>query len=262
MAARLGVSAKALRVYEREGLISPGRTEAGWRVYGPAQAARLHQIMALRGLGLSLKRIKALLVDDQASLADILALQRDSLAAQRGKLDAAIGLLGLALRALQAGRDLTLDDLTQLTKETVMNQPTPMGALGVRMKALIGERLPDQNLKTLAGLFTAKIADSGRSKADVFQEMLRMTAEGKAIMAEHADDSEAAKAFLGRWRAAFADVPRDIEAEAVLGAEVLRDALVEAMHEPGIAERLPFDPAVFDFIRRVTRGMKERGEMD
>ena len=90
MAARLGVSSKALRVYEREGLVTPGRSAAGWRAYGPAQAARLHQIMALRGLGLSLKQIRALLVDDQASLADILVLQRDSLAAQRGKLDAAI----------------------------------------------------------------------------------------------------------------------------------------------------------------------------
>lgn len=125
MAARLGVSSKALRVYEREGLVAPGRSAAGWRSYGPAQAARLHQIMALRGLGLSLKQIRALLVDDQASLADILVLQRDSLAAQRGKLDAAIALLGVALLALEAGRDLTLDDLTHLTQETIMTHPVP-----------------------------------------------------------------------------------------------------------------------------------------
>ena len=125
MAARLGVSSKALRVYEREGLVTPGRSAAGWRAYGPAQAARLHQIMALRGLGLSLKQIRALLVDDQASLADILVLQRDSLAAQRGKLDAAIALLGVALLALEAGRDLTLDDLTHLTQETIMTHPVP-----------------------------------------------------------------------------------------------------------------------------------------
>ncbi len=125
MAARLGVSSKALRVYEREGLVTPGRSAAGWRAYGPAQAARLHQIMALRGLGLSLKQIRALLVDDKASLAYVLVLQRDSLAAQRGKLDAAIALLGVALLALEAGRDLTLDDLTHLTQETIMTHPVP-----------------------------------------------------------------------------------------------------------------------------------------
>jgi len=48
MARRLGVTPKALRVYEREGLVAAGRTEAGWRVYGPAQAARLHQIIVVR----------------------------------------------------------------------------------------------------------------------------------------------------------------------------------------------------------------------
>jgi DNA-binding transcriptional MerR regulator len=261
MAARLGVSAKALRVYEREGLISPGRTEAGWRVYGPAQAARLHQIMALRGLGLSLKRIKALLVDDQASLADILALQRDSLAAQRGKLDAAIGLLGLALQALEAGRDLTLDDLTQLTQETVMDQPTPMLALRARVDALIAERLPGTDIKALTRPFEDKVERSGRSRAELFDEMRRLVAEGKALMGDNADDSEAAKAFVRRWRAAFADLRGDADVQSNLDVGVMRDALVEAMHEPAIAERLPFDPAVFDFLRRVAKGMKDRGEI-
>ncbi len=32
MARRLGVTPKALRVYEREGLVTAARTEAGWRV--------------------------------------------------------------------------------------------------------------------------------------------------------------------------------------------------------------------------------------
>jgi len=37
---RLGVSAKALRLYEQRGLIAPLRTAAGWRVYGPDEMAR------------------------------------------------------------------------------------------------------------------------------------------------------------------------------------------------------------------------------
>ena len=39
-ARRLGVSAKALRLYEARGLIAPLRTAAGWRAYGPEQLAR------------------------------------------------------------------------------------------------------------------------------------------------------------------------------------------------------------------------------
>jgi hypothetical protein len=34
-ASRLGVSVKALRLYELRGLITPISTEAGWRSYGP-----------------------------------------------------------------------------------------------------------------------------------------------------------------------------------------------------------------------------------
>ncbi|HRD47212.1 MAG TPA: MerR family transcriptional regulator, partial [Caulobacter sp.] len=39
-ARRLGVSVKALRLYEKRGLLTPPRTGAGWRVYGPAEMAR------------------------------------------------------------------------------------------------------------------------------------------------------------------------------------------------------------------------------
>ena len=86
MAARLGVSSKALRVYEREGLVEPGRSAAGWRAYGPAQAARLHQIMALRGLGLSLKQIKALLARyDESAIGRGVRASRAATAEGRGR---------------------------------------------------------------------------------------------------------------------------------------------------------------------------------
>ena len=39
-AQRLGVSAKALRLYEQRGLVAPARTAAGWRAYGPDEMAR------------------------------------------------------------------------------------------------------------------------------------------------------------------------------------------------------------------------------
>ena len=50
-ARRLGVSAKALRLYEARGLIAPVRTSAGWRAYGPEQMARGGEIATLRALG-------------------------------------------------------------------------------------------------------------------------------------------------------------------------------------------------------------------
>lgn len=46
---------KALRVYEKAGLLTPDRRDGGWRLYGPKHVARLHQILALKALGLSLR---------------------------------------------------------------------------------------------------------------------------------------------------------------------------------------------------------------
>jgi DNA-binding transcriptional MerR regulator len=56
-AKRLGVSAKALRLYEQRGLVVPKRTAAGWRAYGPDEMARAAEIAALRALGLSLAQV-------------------------------------------------------------------------------------------------------------------------------------------------------------------------------------------------------------
>lgn len=60
----LGVSAKALRVYEQHGLIIPIRTEAGWRAYGPDVMSRAAEIVALRSLGFSLGQIARVLAED------------------------------------------------------------------------------------------------------------------------------------------------------------------------------------------------------
>src|SRR2546429_4150570 len=40
--------------------VIPHRAESRWRLYGPTQIARLHQIIVLRDLGLPLKSIKKL----------------------------------------------------------------------------------------------------------------------------------------------------------------------------------------------------------
>ncbi|MEO1137242.1 MAG: MerR family transcriptional regulator, partial [Pseudomonadota bacterium] len=57
----LGVTMKALKVYEDRGLITPQRTEAGWRVYGPEEVETITKILALKSAGFSLSDVKTLL---------------------------------------------------------------------------------------------------------------------------------------------------------------------------------------------------------
>ncbi|MBN3769450.1 MerR family transcriptional regulator [Burkholderia sp. Se-20378] len=78
-AKRLGVSVKALRLYERQGLVTPGRTLAGYRAYGPDDLARATDIAALRALGLSLAQVASVLEGDARSLSDALATHENTL---------------------------------------------------------------------------------------------------------------------------------------------------------------------------------------
>ena len=81
-AQRLGVSAKALRLYEECGLLRPIRTEAGWRAYGPQEMADAAQIAALRGLGFSLAQVARVLGGDHDGLETALAEHQAALERQ------------------------------------------------------------------------------------------------------------------------------------------------------------------------------------
>lgn len=59
LARRLGVNTKTIRYYEELGLMPPSaRTDAGYRVYGPAEEERLRFILGAKALGLQLGEIK------------------------------------------------------------------------------------------------------------------------------------------------------------------------------------------------------------
>jgi MerR family transcriptional regulator, thiopeptide resistance regulator len=64
LAAAAGVSARTLRHYDDEGLLSPTRrSDAGYRRYDARAVGRLYEIVALRRLGLSVAEIRDLLRD-------------------------------------------------------------------------------------------------------------------------------------------------------------------------------------------------------
>lgn len=98
-ARRLGVSPKALRLYEQRGLIAPGRTPAGWRAYGPGEMARAAEVVALRQLGLSLAQVARVLAGDPQDLEPALAAHQAILEGRARQVSQAID----KVRALRAG---------------------------------------------------------------------------------------------------------------------------------------------------------------
>nr|WP_296466987.1 MerR family transcriptional regulator [uncultured Acetatifactor sp.] len=78
LAAFFGVSRKALRLYEKKGIIKPAKTDDrnGYRYYAPEQVRQLNALLELKALGFSLDEIKGI-VDGEASKGLLLrALER------------------------------------------------------------------------------------------------------------------------------------------------------------------------------------------
>jgi MerR family transcriptional regulator, thiopeptide resistance regulator len=253
-ARRLGVTTKALRVYEREKLVIPHRTEAGWRVYGPAQLARLHQVIVLRDLGLTLRSIKTL-IGSRSRLQDVLRLQRESLLSQQGKISRAIALIESAQRQLDEGRDLSLDDLATLTKETVVQQPTDNKKFAERFEAVIAEQDPTGQASRA---FDEVKKDVRAIGGDPYR-LKAMVAEFRRLAEAGDVNSEPAKAFVRHMRSRTAGIRRPPEAEKELMMGAYAKTAAEAQAR---SESLPWDPGTLEFLRRVAQGMKERGELD
>lgn len=81
-ARQLGVSAKALRLYEQRSLVAPIRTAAGWRAYGPDEMARAAKVVALRALGLSLAQVARVQEGNPRGLEPALAAHQAALETQ------------------------------------------------------------------------------------------------------------------------------------------------------------------------------------
>ncbi|HUK83232.1 MAG TPA: TIR domain-containing protein [Verrucomicrobiae bacterium] len=120
-ARQLKVSTKALRLYEALGLVNPVRTNTGWRTYGPDQMARLHQVLALKSLGVPLKRVGELLGDQLAHLDAVLLLQEAAFRSRMAGDARRLELLIAVRRRLASGETMSADDLIHLTRETVMS---------------------------------------------------------------------------------------------------------------------------------------------
>jgi len=256
-ARRLGVTTKALRVYEREGLVKPHRAKSKWRLYGSAQIARLHQIIVLRDLGLSLKAIKRL-IGSQSRLQDVLRLQRESLLAQQGKISRAIDRIEAAQRQLDEGRDLSLDDLAILAKETVLQQVTDNNKFAARLEALIAEQDPTGQASRAFETIKEDVAAIRAKRGDAHTTDLKAMMAEAARLKEAGDiNSEAAKEWVWRMQSRTAGIRRPAEKDLILDAYA--KAIAEARTK---SEALAFDPAVIEFIGKVKRGMRERGELE
>lgn len=113
-ACRLGVSAKALRLYEERGLIEPARTEAGWRAYGHQEMTRAAEIVALRALGFSLAQVARVLEGNPQGLEPTLAAHQAALEGQLRQLARTVEKIRGLRSEVAQGRTPTIGELAGL----------------------------------------------------------------------------------------------------------------------------------------------------
>ncbi|RYX96781.1 MAG: MerR family transcriptional regulator [Comamonadaceae bacterium] len=113
-ATRLGISAKALRLYEQRGLMAPARNAAGWRLYGPPQLARAAEIIALRALGFSLAQVAGVLRGEPEGLEPTLAGHQAVLEDQIRRLGATVGKVRQLRSEVLQGRAPAISELAGL----------------------------------------------------------------------------------------------------------------------------------------------------
>lgn len=117
-ARRLGVSAKALRLYERRGLLEPVRSAAGWRAYGPGEMARAGEIVALRALGLSLAQVARVLDGATQDLGPALAAHQATLEARMRQIAGAVEQIRSLRADIARGQVPAAGDLARLLRPT------------------------------------------------------------------------------------------------------------------------------------------------
>ena len=136
-AKKLGVSVKALRVYEQRGLLTPIRTEVGWRAYGPDEMRRAAEIASLRSLGFCLTQIARVLNDDVDGLKEALAAHQATLEKHLQHLTVTVGRVRRLRDDLATGHMPTAGELTDLLAQSsdpvlTIDLPGPRGRRTVR----------------------------------------------------------------------------------------------------------------------------------
>lgn len=249
-ARQLGVSAKALRLYEESGLLAPVRTAAGWRAYGPGQMARAAEIVGLRALGFSLAQVERVLTGEAQGLEPALAAHQARLEAELRRLTATVEKVRTLRGEVARGKAPTAGELARLAKPTtepivafdlpwpwdgerfelrelrpITYITGPLGSGKTRLAQQLAELLPRAAFLGLERLADGAIAARGRLATDA------------AVRA----DVEQAMALLGKDGASSSDalvallVGLEAEHPGALVVDMIEQGLDEATQEAVIA---------------------------
>ncbi len=245
-ARRLGVSIKALRLYEKHGLLKPARSAAGWRVYSPGQMSRAADIVTLRKLGFALARIARMLAGDTADLDTAIAEHHATLESRMRSLGDTTHAVRILRAKLARGATPSVGALRDALDQTLAPQtasvlafdlPWPWGGERFELPALRALTYITGPLGSGKTRLAMRIADAVPGAVFVDLDRARDPAAMEARL--HRDDALRARVDSARaWL---------LENGASASDDLI--ALLSAIEAPGAAEA-PHAPLVIDLIEQ------------
>lgn len=155
-ASQTGLTVRALRVYERYGLLAAQRLSNGWRRYGSKEMERLNTITVLKAMGMTLAQIRKLIDAKNPSLSQVLEMQLDAWQAKKVDAERGQALAKLAKRRVQAKQTLSVDELCKLIRGFEIGDQMTMA------RELIDEHITAEEMAA----FKARNASDPDSAAD------------------------------------------------------------------------------------------------
>ena len=223
---------KALRVYEKAGLLTPDRRGGGWRVYGPEHIVRLHYILALKALGLSLKQIGETLGRDSLAIGQILDLQARKLASDIRSAQGRLRRVQQAREHLAEHGMVPADLLLELARN--LAPPLPLDLMTLR--GVIENAAREEGVESTV---RAALCKRTAEEDEVTEGQVGALMAEAAILAAAVDPGSPSAALLAdRWLALAAtlDVPSDDTQEAA----ALRRVAVRITADPQLADTFTF----------------------
>lgn len=246
VAARTGLTPRALRFYEARGLLSPLRTASGRRVYGPAELERVNQVLALKRAGLTLAQIQRLTDRRPLDLGRLIDAQLEALDGRAGELAEAKAILLAVKSRIERGEPVDADTFCSLIRN------------GDRiMEAESWKKVADRYFSPEEQTRWAERMDTLPKDFDPSDYNVKWAELGTRVAAALPLDpaSEPAQALYDEWQALLAPFTSVASAEMMAGATKLYDRMDEWKRD----QSPPFSSAIWEFIKAAGAARKVRG---
>ncbi len=243
IAERTGLSAKALRLYEARGLLTPdGHSERGYRLFGEAALTRLMRIRLLKRAGFSLAEIGALL-DHEAPVETLVDARIDALQGELNQKTQALRALEEARRRLDSASTLDIDQLLesiQMSDRLDMNFSESDLAEFKRRAEILGQHFSETEREQMRQR-AEQLGETGLRQAQ--QAWPQLIAQVRAAMDAGTPATDPTVIEMGRrWHGlvnAFTGGDANI-------ARRLKEAYI---NEPEVMAAQRMDPSMFAYIR-------------